>query len=162
FHIIQVTDRHEAGVRPLEAVKDQVAQQLALQKAAAEEDALLKKVEAEAKSQGMEKAAADAHLQLYHSEWFGPSDTLPGIGSAPEFAQAACGATKGGPPLTVEVPQGKAVLMVTQVQSAKTPSFEEWRSNVEKDFKSERAGQMLAQKTQELADRAHATHDLKA
>jgi peptidyl-prolyl cis-trans isomerase D len=53
------------------------------------------------------------------------------------------------------------VLTVTEDQKAQTPSFEQWRSKVEQDFKQERASQMLPQKTQELADRAHAEHDLK-
>jgi peptidyl-prolyl cis-trans isomerase D len=161
FHIIQVTDKHEAGIKPLDAVKDQIAQQLAAQKAGAAEDTLVKKVETEAKTANLDKAAADTHLQAYHSEWFGESDTLPGVGNAPDFMQAAFAAGKGGPPVTVDLPQGKAVLVVTQVQPARTPGFEEWRSHVEQDFKQERASQMLAQKTQEMADRAHATHDLK-
>ena len=41
------------------------------------------------------------------------------------------------------------------------PTFDQIKAKVEDQFKTQRAQQMLAQKTQELADRAHAEHDLK-
>src|SRR5205814_9359061 len=109
----------------------------------------------------IDKAEGDNHLQVYHSELFTQTDTLPGIGSAPEFTQTAFSAQVNGPPQSVRVPQGYAVLVVTEDQKAQTPTFEQWHAKVEQDFKQERASQMLPQKTQELADRAHAAHDLK-
>src|SRR5438067_294989 len=161
FHIIQVEEKQEAHVKPFNEVKDEIAQQLAQDKAAAAADALAAKVQNEARTRGIDKAAGDNHLQVYHSELFTQTDTLPGIGSAPEFAQTAFSAQVNGPPQSVRVPQGYAVLVVTEDQKAQTPSFEQWRAKVEQDFKQERASQMLPQKTQELADRAHAAHDLK-
>jgi peptidyl-prolyl cis-trans isomerase D len=50
---------------------------------------------------------------------------------------------------------------VLDVKPAATPKLEEIRSRVEEEFKNQRANQLLAQKTQELADRAKAEHDLK-
>jgi peptidyl-prolyl cis-trans isomerase D len=47
------------------------------------------------------------------------------------------------------------------VKPPATPTFEEIRSRVEEEFKNERAGVLLAQKTRELSDRAKAEHDLK-
>jgi peptidyl-prolyl cis-trans isomerase D len=161
FHIIQVEDKQEAHVKPFNEVKDQIAQQLAQDKAAAAADALAAKVQNEARTRDIDKAAADNHLQVYHSEWFTQTDTLPGIGSAPEFTQAAFSAPVKGAPQSVRTPQGYAVLVVTEDQKAQTPTFEQWRTHVEEDFKQQRASQMLPQKTQELADRAHAAHDLK-
>ena len=161
FHIIQVEEKQEAHVKPFNEVKDQIAQQLAQDKAAAAADALAAKVQSEARTRGIEKSAADNHLQAYHSELFTQTDTLPGIGNAPEFTQAAFNAQVNGPPQSVRVPQGYAVLVVTEDQKAQTPTFEQWRAKLEQDFKQERASQMLPQKTQELADRAHAAHDLK-
>ena len=162
FHIIQVEEKQDAHLKPLEEVKDQIAQQLAAQKVASAQDVLVSKVETEARTLGIDKAAADTHLQPYHSEWFATTDSLPGVSNSQEFMQAAFSAKQGGPPVTADLPQGKTVLVVTQIQPAKTPSFEEWRSHVEQDYKQRRAGELLTQKTQELADRAHASHDLKA
>ena len=49
----------------------------------------------------------------------------------------------------------------SRIKPPATPTFEEIRSRVESQFKNERAGFLLQQKTQELSDRAKAGHDLK-
>jgi peptidyl-prolyl cis-trans isomerase D len=65
------------------------------------------------------------------------------------------------PPDVVQVPQGYVVFQLLGVKPPATPTFEEIRSKVESQFKNERAGFLLQQKTQELSDRAKAAHDLK-
>ncbi len=57
--------------------------------------------------------------------------------------------------------QGFAVFQLLAVKPPSTPTFDEIRTRVEGQFKSERAGVLLAQKTQELSDRAKTEHDLK-
>ena len=64
------------------------------------------------------------------------------------------------PPDVVQVPQGYVVFQLLAVRPPATPTFEEIRSRVESEFKNERAGFLLQQKTQELSDRAKAEHDL--
>ncbi|MBI2683058.1 MAG: hypothetical protein HYX26_07585 [Acidobacteriales bacterium] len=67
-------------------------------------------------------------------------------------------------PKTVEklaVPAGVAVVEVQDVKPAATPGFAEVRTQVETEFKTDRAAQMLSQKTNELADRAHALNNLR-
>jgi peptidyl-prolyl cis-trans isomerase D len=53
------------------------------------------------------------------------------------------------------------VFEVQAIKAAATPTFDEIRSRVETEFKNERVATLLSQKTQELADRAKAEHDLK-
>jgi peptidyl-prolyl cis-trans isomerase D len=161
FHIIQAEEKKPAGVKPFTDVKDQIAQQLAQDKAGTEVDALATKVENQARSEGLDKAAAANHLEVYHSEFFTRTDNLPGVGTAPEFTQAAFNAKVNDAPVSVRIPTGYAVMKVTEDQPAKTPTFEEWRSHVEQDFKQAQATTLLAQRSRELADRAHAQHDLK-
>jgi len=50
---------------------------------------------------------------------------------------------------------------VLAVKPPATPTFEEIRGRVETEFKNDRSAALLAQKTQELSDRAKAGHDLK-
>jgi peptidyl-prolyl cis-trans isomerase D len=57
--------------------------------------------------------------------------------------------------------QGYAIYQVTAIKPPATPTFDEARAKVEQEFRNERAAQLLSQKTQELADRAKADHDLK-
>ena len=65
------------------------------------------------------------------------------------------------PPDVVQVPQGFVVFQLLAIKPPATPTFEEIRAKVEGQFKNERAGFLLQQKTQELSDRAKAEHDLK-
>ncbi|MBV8207705.1 MAG: peptidyl-prolyl cis-trans isomerase [Acidobacteria bacterium] len=161
FHIIQLLAKHPAGVKPFNEVKEQIAQQMAQEKAAAESDALAAKVENEAGKQGMDKAGAENHLQVYHSDFFTHSDNLPGIPNAADFMQAAFNAKVNGPPFNTKMPAGYVIAVVTGDEAARTPGFEEWRSHVEQDFKQAQSATLLAQRSHELADRAHADHDLK-
>jgi peptidyl-prolyl cis-trans isomerase D len=160
FHIIQVEQKQEAGFKPLTEVRSQIAATLAQQKAASQADALASKVQNQARVSGLDKAAADAHLDLHKSDFFIRTEPVPPLGVSPEFADAVFNAQVNGPPQTAHTAQGYIVFVVTADQPARTPSFDEWRAKVEQDFKAERAQQLLTQKTQELADRAHASHDL--
>ncbi len=69
--------------------------------------------------------------------------------------------TPNAPPDEAQTHQGYAIYQVTGIKPPSTPTFDEIRSRVEEEFKNERAGQLLSQKTQELSDRAKADHDLK-
>lgn len=171
FHIIKVESRQEAHTKPFADVKDDIAGRLAQEAASSRVDALAGKLLADARAQGLDKAAAANHLQVVDSEWFARTDSLPGVGAAQEFMNAAFTQKPNAPPELVKMAQGLGVggvgvthyvvLQVTDSKPAETPAFEQIRAKVEDDFRSYRVQQLLAQKTQELADRAHAEHDLK-
>src|SRR5579871_6471367 len=69
--------------------------------------------------------------------------------------------TEKSPPDVASASQGIAVFQLLAIKPAATPTFEEIRSKVEDEFKTERSNVLLSQKTQELSDRAKAEHDLK-
>ncbi len=161
FHIIRLDDKQAAHVKSLDEVKDQIEgslkQQKAAQAAANQVNALL----AQARSGGLDKAAAGKGLNVISTDFVSRTDSLPGIGSAPQFMSAVFGQAEKAPPDQVQVAQGYAVFEVLAVKPASTPTFEEIRSRVEEEFKNERVAALLTQKTQELSDRAKAAHDLK-
>jgi len=161
FHIIHVDDKQQAHVKTLGEVKAQIEPLIAAEKAASRTDALANKVQSEARTNGLEKAAQANGLEVIATGLFSRGDSLPGIGNAPEFASAVFGAHDNAPPDMVHLPQGYAVYQVTKIEPARTPTFDEIRARVEQDYKAERAGQMLAQKTQELSEKARSEHDLK-
>jgi peptidyl-prolyl cis-trans isomerase D len=74
---------------------------------------------------------------------------------------ALFGARDKGTPDKVHVPQGYVVYQVTKVEAARAPSFDEIRTRVEQEYKSDKAQQMLQQKTTDLAEKAKSLHDLK-
>ena len=171
FHIIKVEDKHAAGVKPLNEVKDQVASAVVQQEALKQTQDLANKILADAAKEGIEKAAAANHLTSQTSDWFTRTDSLPAIGTAPDFMTAAFSAKPNEAPQVVKysgavaiagVPTDKyAVFQVTGVKLPSSPTFDEIKSKISDDFKAFRASQMMAQKVQEMADRAHAEHDLK-
>jgi peptidyl-prolyl cis-trans isomerase D len=161
FHIIRLDDKQAAHVKTLDEVKDQIEgsmrQQKAAQAAANQVNALL----GQARSGGLDKAAAAKGLNVISTDFVSRTDALPGLGSAPQFMSAVFGQAEKAPPDQVQVAQGYAVFEVLAIKPASTPTFEEIRSRVEEEFKNERVAALLSQKTQELSDRAKAEHDLK-
>src|SRR5438270_748292 len=115
---------------------------------------------AEARTQSMEKAAARYGVQVVQSNPVAQSDSLPGVGPAPQLMSAIFSATDKSPATSTRTPQGVVVFQVQKIESPRTPSFDEIKDKVATAFKASRANILIAQKAQELKDRAHAGHDL--
>ena len=160
FHIIHVEARQQARLKPLDEVKPEIETALKAQKASADSQSLANAVQTAARSAGMSKAATEKGLTVTTAGPVAQGDLLPGVGNAPEFANALFSAKKNDPPAMSPVPGGYVIYQVTDIEPAQTPTFEQIKAKVEQQFKDQRAQGLLAQKTQELADRAHAEHDL--
>jgi peptidyl-prolyl cis-trans isomerase D len=116
--------------------------------------------EAAAQKQGLEKAAAKYGAQVVESNPIGRSDLLPGIGAQPSLMDAVFAATDKSGPQATQTAQSTVVFEVTKIVPPGTPSFEEKKADVANEFKNQRAAAVLSTKTREMADRAHAEHDL--
>ncbi len=161
FHIIRVDDKQDAHVKPVEEVKGQIEQQLAADKAANRVESLANKVQTEARTNGLDKAAKDSGLTVVDTGLITRTDSIPGAGNSPELMSAIFGAHEKSTPESIHIPNGYVVYQVTKVEPARSPSFEEVRSRVEQEYKAEKAQQMLQQKTTELSEKAKSMHDLK-
>jgi peptidyl-prolyl cis-trans isomerase D len=161
FHIIHVDDKQDAHVKTLDEVKAQIEPVIRQQKAGKIADTKANTLLTQARTEGIDKAAAASGLQVVNSDFVSRTDTLPGIGPAPAFTEAVFNATPKNPPEETQLPQGYAIFQVTDMTPAATPTFEQIRSRVETEFKNERVETLLSQKTQELSDRSKAEHDLK-
>lgn len=161
FVILHIDDKQSAHVKSLDEVRGQIEpsikQQKAMQAADSESTALLSR----ARADGLEKAAASKGLQVVSTDFVSRTDSLPGIGSSPQFMDAVFAAADKSPADEVQLPQGFVIFQIQQIQPAATPTFDGIRSRVEDEFKNERSAALLTQRTQELADRAKADHDLK-
>ncbi len=161
FHIIKVEGKQSARVKPLAEVKPQIEPILKQQKAGAEAQKMADAVQNAARTSSLDKAASQKGLSVATTGMLANNDPVPGIGNAPELMSAIFEAKKDAPPDTATIPQGYVVYQVTDVQPPQTPTFEQIKAKVEDDFKTQRAEAMLAQKLQELSDRAHAEHNLQ-
>jgi len=161
FHIIRVDDKQEAHLKTLDEVKAEIEpilkQQKAQQIAQKQADDLL----TQAKTTGLDAAAAAKSIPVISTDFISRKDLLPGLGPSNQFMDAVFGATEKSPPDAAPTSQGFAVYQLQAIKPASTPSLEEIRTRVEDEFKNERSNILLTQKTQELSDRAKAEHDLK-
>ena len=161
FVILHIDDKQDAHARTMAEVKSDIEPILKQQKAASLADSEANAVLSQARSTGLEKAAAAKGLQVIKTDFITRTDALPGIGASQQFTEAVFGSSEKAPPDEVQLPQGYAIYQVSAVKPPQTPTFEEIRSRVENEFKNERVASLLTQKTQELSDRAKAEHDLK-
>jgi peptidyl-prolyl cis-trans isomerase D len=115
----------------------------------------------QAKTQGLDAAAAAKGVPVVTSDFFSRKDVVPGLGPAPQFMDAVFTAEDKSPPAMAATSQGFVVFQLLGVKPPATPTFDEIRAKVEEQFKNERASILLTQKTQELSDRAKSGHDLK-
>lgn len=161
FVILHIDDRQAAHMKTLDEVKDQVEPAIKKEKASRAADAAATSLLGQARSNGLDKAAAAKGMPVVNTDFISRADALPGIGPSPAFMDAVFNAREKAPPDEAQLPQGFAVFQVLAVKPPATPTFEEIRSQVETQFKNERTTALLTQKTQELSDRAKAEHDLK-
>jgi peptidyl-prolyl cis-trans isomerase D len=160
FHILKVDAHRQERTRPLEEVKKELEATVRQQKQAAQADALATQILSDARSAGMEKAAAKHNLSLTTTD-FDPRDaSLPGIGSSPE-AMAQIFNLQEDTPGKAQAGNTYLIAQVTDIKPPATPTFEQARKQIEERYRNERAQQLLMQRSQELADKARAMRDLK-
>jgi peptidyl-prolyl cis-trans isomerase D len=161
FHIIRVDDKQDAHMKTLDEVKGEIEPILKQQKTQEIAQKQAEELLAQAKTQGLEAAAAAKGAAVVTSDFFGRRDVVPGVGPAPQFMDAVFTAAETSPPEMASTSQGFAVFQLLAVKPPSTPTFEEIHARVETEFKNERSSTLLSQKTKELSDRAKAEHDLK-
>jgi peptidyl-prolyl cis-trans isomerase D len=161
FHIIKVEDKQSAHLKSLDEVKAQIEPILKRDKAGADAKKQADALQTLARAVGFDKAASQKGLSITTTELIPRGDVLPGVGNAPDLSAALFSAAKNNPPGTAQIPQGYAIYQVTEIQPPQTPTFEQAKAQLEEQFRNQRAQSLLAQKTQQLSDRAHAEHDLK-
>ncbi len=161
FHIIRVDDKQSAHMKSLDEVKGEIEPILKQLKTQAIGQKQAEELAAQAKSQGLDAAAAAKGCSVVTSDFFGRRDVVPGLGPAPQFMEAVFTAGEKSAPEMATTSQGFAVFQLLAVKPPSTPTFEEIHARVETEFKNERSNTLLTQKTQELSDRAKTEHDLK-
>jgi peptidyl-prolyl cis-trans isomerase D len=161
FHIIQVESKTEPHLRTLDEVRADITPIVAREKMRAQADRLANTLQSQARTQGLDKAGAQNNMKVVESDFFAKGQPLPGIGVSPAFEDYVFNNAVKSQPTSVQTPQGWAIVQTTEVKPARTPTFEEAKTQLAARYSQERAQAMLGQKTQELADKAHLSHNLK-
>ncbi|MBV9669710.1 MAG: peptidyl-prolyl cis-trans isomerase, partial [Acidobacteriales bacterium] len=160
YHIIKLEQKEAAHPQSLDEVKGQIEGTLQAQKRSQVLNKYVDQVQSDVKAEGFDKAAAKFGLKVQMTDFVSQTEPLPGLGPSPELTQAAFSSAKNSP-VVARTGQNYAIVEATDIQPAATPTFEQAKTQVEAQFKQERAADLLQRKTQELADRAKAEKDLK-
>ena len=161
FHIIRLEDKQDAHLKTLAEVKSEIQEKVKAQKTAHAAEVAANTMLSEARTGGLDKAASSKGQAAITTDYFSRTDTLPGLAANPQFMDTVFNEADKAPPDVAQIPQGYVVFQLLGIRPPATPTFEEARARVESEFKNQRAAFLLQQKTQELSDRAKASHDLK-
>ncbi len=161
YHIIQTEDVQAAHIKPLDEVKASIEDVLTKQKEGQAVQTFAQQVAAEAQKSGLAQAAAAHHLEVITAGPIPRNANLPGMTESSQLLSGVFASAKGAPPQAASIGNGNyAVFQVTAIDPAHTPNFAEYKSHVLDDFRDQQVVALLAQKTNELADRARAENDL--
>jgi peptidyl-prolyl cis-trans isomerase D len=147
-------------VKPLAEVKASITEALSAQKSGAAAQAFGTQLVNEAKKNGLQKTAEAHNLHLQTTDFLGRSGTISTLPDSAALLTAAFGAAKGAAPELVSTGEGYAVYQVVDVQAAHAPSFEDYKSHIADDYRTENAPELLNQQLIKLADRAKLLNDL--
>ncbi len=161
YHIIQTEEKQDAHVKPLDEVKASIVDTLTKQQEGQAVEAFVDQLAADAQKTSLAQAAAAHHLPVVTSDYVATGATLPGMSDSSKVLTAAFATKPGGPVQVASTGDNSfAVFAVTDAKPAHTPTFDEYKSHILDDFRDQQVTSLLARKTNELADRAHAEHDL--
>ncbi|MCK4622913.1 MAG: SurA N-terminal domain-containing protein [Desulfuromonadales bacterium] len=150
FHIIKVTEKIDAGVKPLVDAIEEVKAGLLVEKA--RQLAYEKAMDAyniNRKTGDLDSAAKNNDLGIKETGFFGHTDAIDGIGKVPAISRAAFSLKDGELARPVQTTQGIFLFTLKERQASRLPELEEVKALVELAYRTEQA-QTLAK---ELADK---------
>jgi Parvulin-like peptidyl-prolyl isomerase len=161
YHILQVEDKKTAHERPLAEVKPEIVPVLEQQKAGAAEQTFATQLSADAKKEGLDKAAAAKGLHVVTTDYISKDGVIAGLSDGTALLAQAFAAAKGAAPAAVSTGNGFAIFQVEDVKAAHAPDFADYKSHILDDFREQQLPQLLATQLNKLDDRAKVLNDLK-
>ncbi len=163
LHIIKVIARQQARQLSLEDVRAQLLQQVKTEKAAQLKQQTADGLRAALRRQNKNLQAAAAELKLPVLD--APAHTrgapLPIVGSPAPVDEAAFLLKAGEVSDVLSASDSLAVVRVEQILPAHPAELAEVRSQVEQNYRMEKAAELALNRARELADRARSLGDLK-
>lgn len=161
-HLILVEERRDAGVRPFEDVREQIRNQILLDRSATLAESKANELADRIGREGLTEPEAlralvteELAATLETTAPFGRDDDVIGIGSSAIFSQAVFELAEGGVSGAVRVPRGWVVAVLREIREPRIPEFEEVREDVEQALRVERqrdlAFERLTRAREELA-----------
>jgi peptidyl-prolyl cis-trans isomerase D len=160
YHIIQVEAKQAAHTRQLDEVRPEIMATLTRQHETQQEQAFAQQLSSEAAKSGLAATAAAHHLQVVTTDFLSQSSVVPNLADGSQLLTGAFAAKKDATPQVASTGDGYAVYQVTDIQPAHAPDFATYKSHILDDYRDEQLPQLLATKTNQLADDAKSENDL--
>ena len=160
YHILQVEEKHTAHLKPLDEVKPQILATLTRQQESAQQAVYAQQLAGEAAKSSLAQTAAAHHLQVVTTDYVQQGAVLNGLADGSKVLTQAFASKAGAAPQVAGTGEGFAVFQVVDAKPAHAPSFDEYKSHLIDDFREQQLPQLLARKTNELADKARAENNL--
>jgi peptidyl-prolyl cis-trans isomerase D len=161
YHILQVEDKKTAHERPLEEVKAEIVPILEQQKAGAAEQNFATQLAADAKKNGLDKAASAKGLHVVTTDYLTKDGVIAGLADGSALLTQAFSVDKGAAPAAVSTGNGFAVFQVEDVKAAHAPDFAAYKPQILADYREQQLPQLMTAQLTKLDDRAKVLNDLK-
>jgi peptidyl-prolyl cis-trans isomerase D len=161
YHIIQTEQKEPAHTKPLAEVKAEIVPVLEQQRAGAAEQTFASTLAADAKKNGLDKAAAAKGLHVVTTDYVAKGGVISGLADGSALLTQAFAVVKGADPASVSTGDGFAVFQVTDVKPAHAPDFAEYKAHILEDYREQQVPQLLNAQLTKLEDRAKVLNDLK-
>jgi len=161
YHILQVEEKKTAHLRPLSDVKAEIVPVLEQQRVGAAEQTFASQLAADAKKNGIEKAAEARGLHAVTTDYVAKDGVIAGLADGSGLLTQAFTVVKGADPASVSTGDGFAVFQVQDIKAAHAPVFAEYKTHILDDYREQQVPLLLNTQLSKLADRAKVLNDLK-
>jgi peptidyl-prolyl cis-trans isomerase D len=161
YHILQVEEKKTAHQRPLSEVKAEIVPVLEQQRVGAAEQTYASQLAADAKKNGIEKAASSRGLHAVTTDYVAKDGVIAGLADGSGLLTQAFTVVKGADPASVSTGDGFAVFQVQDIKAAHAPVFADYKTHILDDYREQQVPLLLTTQLNKLADRAKVLNDLK-
>jgi peptidyl-prolyl cis-trans isomerase D len=161
YHIIQTEQKEAAHTKPLSEVKAEIVPVLEQQRAGAAEQTYASSLAADAKKNGLDKAASARGLHVVTTDYVAKDGVIPGLADGSQLLTQAFAEVKGADPAPVSTGEGFAVFQVMDIMPAHAPDFATYKTHILEDYREQQVPQLLNAQLNKLDDRAKVLNDLK-
>lgn len=169
YHLLEVTDRREGGMRPLEEVAPQISVRLQSERIDEVAEQRAGELVARLKDLGQPteealQAVADEldYVTFNQSQPFSRQGAIPGVGRSAEFAATAFALETGTLSDPVEIPRGWAVMMLDEVFEPRLQELSEVEAQINQRVRIERQHELAEQRAEQAKQRLAAGADFES
>ena len=152
YHIIKVVDKKAGATRPLDEVRTQIQQQLAMQTADQRITEQARSLEKRIDDPGdLDTVAKELGVMVQESGLFQREDPVPGLGVAPPVSQEAFTLADKQVSKAIPSSRGPVFITVSEKKDPYVPKLDEVKDRVKEDLIRQRATELSGQRASAIA-----------